>query len=342
MSNTATERHILTGLKAGEKTYSFDEKHDKTKPAQMWFCESDEGLIIFIVFYTQACRWSRCLGCNLPSRNSLYYVDYRALVAQIDYIFSQAEIIKQREKIKKVIISNNGSVLDEKTFSSTALMYLMAKINLNFPNVAILTIESRLEYVEPEELKFLSRALKEGDTPTELEFAIGFEAFDEKIRNEVYRKGLSLAKFEKFLKEISEYHYRLKCYFMQKPVPKMTDEEAILDIQQAIDYLSTAAKSHQIKINLHLNPTYVAFGTPLEKSFQEGNYFPPKLVDVAKAALYAENKGISVFVGLADEGQVCPGGSFIRNGEEKIAVKLGEFNRTQNFEILRSVITNRQ
>ena len=34
---------------------------------------------------------------------------------------------------------------------------------------------------------------------------------------------------------------------------------------QAMDYLSRQARQHNIRINMHLNPTYVASGTPLEK-----------------------------------------------------------------------------
>lgn len=342
MRDSRNEYQILIGLETGEKTYSFKKEHDKTKPSLVWFQESCEGLILFIVFYTQACRWTRCLGCNLPSLGSFHHIDYKALVAQIDYIFSRPEIMGRREEIRKIIISNNGSVLDEETFSSTALMYLMVKVNLNFPNLAVLTIETRPQYVQPEELEFLSRALKEGDTPTELEFAIGFEAFNDEIRNKVYRKGLSLKAFEKFLREITKYGFRLKCYFMQKPVPGMTDQQAIEDIRKAIGYLSKMAETYGIKISLHLNPTYVASGTILEKSFKKGEYFPPRLIDVARSVLFAEGKNVPVFIGLSDEGLSCPGGSAIRENDEIIVSKLEEFNRTQDFNILRSLVASAQ
>ena len=60
-------QQIERGSQAAGKTYQFDEAHDRTRPAEMWFQESEEGEILFLVFYSQACRWSRCLGCNLPS-----------------------------------------------------------------------------------------------------------------------------------------------------------------------------------------------------------------------------------------------------------------------------------
>lgn len=62
-----TRTQIEFGSKKAGKTYGFNTDHDPDRLAQMWFQTSVEGLILFTVFYTQACRWSRCLGCNLPS-----------------------------------------------------------------------------------------------------------------------------------------------------------------------------------------------------------------------------------------------------------------------------------
>ncbi len=157
------------GSEDGGKHYAFDHGHDANLPAQTWYQESDEGLIFFIVFYTQACRWSRCLGCNLPSLSSLKHVGYKSLIRQIDHVFADQALIARKGDIRKLIVSNNGSVLDEATFSSTALMYLLAKINLNLSNLATLCLETRPEYVDLAELEFLARVLREGDTPTELE-----------------------------------------------------------------------------------------------------------------------------------------------------------------------------
>ena len=123
---------ILKGTSIGGKSYAFDDAHDTNLPAQMWFQRSQEGDTLFIVFYSQACRWSRCLGCNLPSKMSSKHVGYKALMAQIDHVFADPRVTAARESIRKVIVSNNGSVLDQATFSSTALMYLLARLNLHF------------------------------------------------------------------------------------------------------------------------------------------------------------------------------------------------------------------
>ncbi|MDH5511015.1 MAG: hypothetical protein OEZ32_11785, partial [Nitrospinota bacterium] len=241
-----------------DKSYSFDETHDHNKPADLWFQDTAEGRALFIVFYSQACRWARCLGCNLPSLMSRGHVDFQALMAQVDHVIALPEFMESRAELRKVIVSNNGSVLDEVTFSSTALMYLVARLNQALPNLHVLSLETRPEYVDIPELEFLARALKEGACPTTLEVAIGFEAFDERIRNDMFKKGLSLKVFEKTAALLAEHRFALKCYFMLKPTPGLTDEEAVADIHAAIDYLDGVGRSLGLPINMHLNPTYVA------------------------------------------------------------------------------------
>jgi len=329
------ESRLLRTTRQSGKEYAFAARHSSRRPVEFWFQESDEGQILFVVYFTLGCRWSRCIGCNLPSKSSPHHIDFAALMAQIDFLFEQPAVRRRRRHLRKVIVSNNGSVLDEDTFSSTALMYLIAKLNLELPNVSILTLETRVEFVDEPELEFLARALKEGNIQTELELAIGFEAFDDQIRNRAFDKGLTLAGFECLCRLVAKFGYHLKCYFMQKPVPDLSDEKAIEDIRQAIDYLAGQARAHRIPINMHLNPTYVATGTRLQQQFDLGRYTPPFLRDVAEAALHAEGKSISLFIGLSDEDLACPGGSFLRRGEKRRIAAIEEFNRTQDFEHLR-------
>ncbi len=103
---------------------------------------------------------------------------------------------------------------------------------------------------------------------------------------------------------------------MLKPVPGITEEEAIEDIHLGINYLSELSCKHGINVNMHLNPTYVSYGTELETEFRKGNYQPPYLESARKAVLGAKDKNISIYVGLNDEGLAVPGGSFLREEEK--------------------------
>ncbi|NQT49698.1 hypothetical protein HQ571_03325 [Candidatus Kuenenbacteria bacterium] len=337
--NAGTDEIELAMTESG-KTYSFNEDHDEKLPAQHWFQESDEGMILFIVFYTQACRWSRCLGCNLPSLCSKFHVAYDSIMDQIDVIFSNPEVLKYRDRISKLIISNNGSILDEDTFSSTALMYLMSKLNRNFVKLSSISIETRPEYIDYSELDFLSRALKEGLTPTFMELAVGFEAFDDEIRNTHLKKGLDLGVLEKSVKQMAKFGFRLKCYLMLKPVPGISREAAVKDVQSALLYLDRLSHAYGIPINAHINPTYVARGTALEEAFAAGHYHPPTLHDTVRVALAAKGTRVSVFIGLYDEGLAVPNGSFIRPGpgDQHMIEEMEKFNRIQNFRVLENLL----
>lgn len=317
------------------KIYLRDDSHDETKPVATWFFQSSEGPMLFIVFYTKACRWDKCIGCNLPSLSASKNVYFYSLMKQIDFVYDKPDVARELNNIRHIIVSNNGSVLDEETFSTTALIYFVAKTNILVPNLSLLTIETRPEYVDPEELTIIARALKEGKTPTDLEIAVGLEAYNDNIRNKVFRKGLSLVALEQLAEKLSRYNFRLKCYVMQKPVPDMTDEEAAQDVKSAIDYLDNLATRFKIKVNMHLNPTYVAVGTVLEQEFLKNNYCPPFLEDVFRAVSHAKGKNISVQIGLNDEGLAILGGSFLRNdGDSELIKRLELFNATQDFTLL--------
>lgn len=340
MSSETVKKQIQFANQKAGKTYQFNETHDPTQLAQHWFQSSTEGLVLFLVFYTQACRWSRCLGCNLPSKVSQEHVPFGDIMQQVDNLFADPQIKRQCKTIQKVIVSNNGSILDEDTFSSTALMYLIARLNLNMPKLKTLCLETRPEYVDIPELEFIARALAEGESPTTLELAIGFEAFDDHTRNDLFDKGLSLEAFESLVQKVAPFDFHLKCYFMQKPVPGMTDEQAVADIRSAIEYLGRISRDHHVAINMHLNPTYVATGTALEPAFLAGTFTPPKLLDVAKAALRAKHENLSIFIGLSDEGLALPGGSFLTPAAEPLVAPLESFNRTQDYAILETLLAS--
>jgi uncharacterized Fe-S cluster-containing MiaB family protein len=129
---------------------------------------------------------------------------------------------------------------------------------------------------------------------------------------------------------------------MQKPVPGLSDAEAVADIHDAINYLSHIADKHDIHINMHLNPTYVAAGTALATAFREGRYTPPLLEDVAEAAYHARAKSVSTFIGLSDEGLAVEGGSFLLENSQVLVDKLELFNRSRNFNILEEICKNRK
>ena len=341
---------LITRTKKARKTYAFIDEGNPRVISEYWFQETHEGRLLFLVFYTMACRYSLCSGCNLPSKMSQNHIDYRNIMRQIDSVFYNILSDIEKKGLKKIIVSNNGSILDEDTFSTTALLYLIAKINMECPHVETVTLETRPEYVDLAELEVLARALREGDSPSALELAIGVEAFDDYIRNDIFNKGLEIRKLHELARDIATTNakhlekevddfkkIRLKTYFMLKPIPGLSDKDAINDIKGGINLLDELAKKYDIEINMHLNPTYVARGTILEHEFLKGNYTPPTLASTREAVLHAKDKNITLYVGLSDEGLAVDGGSFLRSDnpdEMKLYEKFEKFNSTQDFGFL--------
>jgi radical SAM enzyme (TIGR01210 family) len=314
----------------------FNDSHNPNRPLQFWFQESHEGVILFIVFYTQACRYGRCVGCNLYQQQSPHPIDRLCLIRQIDQVFHDEDILARSQEVNKIILSNNGSILDEQTFSSTALTYFMFLVGQHFPFTRVLSLETRPEYVSLREMEFLSH-IRQETILENIEIAIGVEAFSDHIRNVRFNKNLSIEAIEHLIERVSAYHFGVKCYFMFKPVSHMTTIEAINDIQSAIDFLDGCAQKYNVDINLHLNPTYVARGTCLASEFLQGLYEPPYLIDIVQAVKLGKGKRLNIFVGLNDEGLAVEGGSFLRAGDEGLVKTLEEFNKTQNYALLQKL-----
>ena len=325
---------LLKSTEAAGKTYGFNDGHDSSLPADHWFQDTLEGEAFFLILYTHACLWSVCQGCNLPALGSRTPVPADMLKRQIDHAFRELLPPQRARGLGKMILSNNGSVLDERTFPTEALEYFVRELASRCPNTKVLTLESRSEYVDASELDLLAAILREKVSSAVVELALGFEAFDDDIRNKVFRKGLTLKNFEKTAALAAAHGFHLKAYFMLKPVAGLSEEAAVEDVARGMEYLDALAAKHKVAINMHLNPTYAAKGTALGDAFLTGTYAPPLLDSLRRAALRAKGKRISLYLGLYDENQAVPGGSFIRPGDEALLERLKEFNRTQDFGLL--------
>lgn len=311
--------------------YDFNNSGNKTLPVMHWFQESPEGRVLFLVFYTQKCKWNRCTGCNLPSQSSEDFIEFGDIKKQIDYVFTHLVNyeITQGRSIDKIIVSNNGSVFDENTFPNSSLMYFLLKINETLPKLKKLTLETRPEFVELSELEVVRNIINETGN-TEVEIAIGFEVFDDHIRNQDFKKGLSLRHFENFVEKLAQNKFSLKTYFMLKPVVGMTDEFALQDILNAVGLLKTMEERYDIEISMHLNPTYGAFGTPLETAYNEKKWFPPTFDAISQIIEEAYNSSIELYVGLYDEGLAVEGSNWTYHTSKKDIDRVIQFNKTQN------------
>ena len=332
----------LAGMERAGKAMELDDVKSLHEPVGFFFQESYEGTVLFIILKSPPCRHGACTFCGLTETSTTREMIIDHYGDQIDFIFKHRDVHARASEIVKVIVSNQGSVLDEDTFPSVVLNYLFYKMARRLQNLKIVCLESRPEYVDDHELETFRRFLQEVCQDIQLEIAIGYEAHDTVLRNTHLNKGLVLREkansLEHLCSRMAENGFLLKCYFMQKPWMDMTDEEAIKDVKGGIDFLVEMMGIYSVQVSMHLNPTFAAKGTLLADAYEHGTFVPPTLLDLTRAALHAEGRGLPMFLGLNDEGLAVPGGSFLREEDLWMVEILEEFNRTQEFGLLHDLI----
>ena len=80
---------------------------------------------------------------------------------------------QKKTEMTTLILSNNGSLFDQETFSHVALLYTVCEAVQNLPNLNTVVLETRCEYVNDSELAHLRAVLDEGKHPIKYELAIG-------------------------------------------------------------------------------------------------------------------------------------------------------------------------
>lgn len=234
---------------------------ERDQPVSIWFDSIIGGNLLFLVYYSKKCTYELCNGCNLPDLVSNDTINSQELFQQTNYVYDFYMTAQEKKEMTTLILSNNGSLFDQGTFSHAALLYTVCEAVQNLPNLDTLVLETRCEYVNDSELSHIRAVLDEGKHRIKYELAIGVEVFDSTIRNKKVRKGLSNKGLERTCQSLARNGGGLRCYFMLKPVPDMSEKEAMQDIINGHAYLEKLAKEYEIPILMHLNPTFVSVGT---------------------------------------------------------------------------------
>lgn len=278
-------------------------RNDK-EPIEFWIYDSFVGKGLFLVLYSPKCRYAKCAGCNLPTlSSSTGLTTQEDIYKQADFVLDNSVSKSEKKTIKEVILSNNGNMFDTKTMPILSLLHIVNTCINKLPNLKKLTFESRLEYLKEYPLDSLIQTVELHNKDIQLEIAVGFEIFDENYRNTYYKKNLSFKMIEESMLLFSKFNIAVKFYLMFKSIPGLSLEDSITDVNNAAQYFSNLSKKYNIKINMHISPTYVATGTALEEEYKNGNYDPPSIFDIKK--LYETlniYENISYYISMNDEG----------------------------------------
>ena len=260
-------------------------------------------LDLLVIFNTLRCHYN-CSFCNLPTKSSSIPVPYDLLIAQFESaLMRHANVL---HVLERMTISNEGSVLDTQTFGEAALTTILQAAD-RMPALTRIVLETRPEFISQAYIKLLRSC----NTNAWLDFLVGFETLDDRIRNVVLGKRQSRSSLAEAMDAIASVERaRLTSYILLKCDTAFSDEQGVEEAKATIRYLVAEANSRRIPLSVRINPMYIATDVRWSTKAIKGGYRPPRLTDALEVARFAEMLGADAFIGLSTEGLADEANSF--------------------------------
>jgi hypothetical protein len=303
-----------------------------TALAPTWF-QGREGNRLVVILKAPGCSYDRrasggCKYCGfsrLTTQGSP--VSPANFLQQFTKSLQGEELVNQR--VIELDLFNSGNFLNPDEVPVEAQVGLLRQ-SASLPDLRVVVVESRPEYITEPSLEALHKALPRGP---QLEVGIGLDAYDDRLRQRILRKGIPRRAFESAVRRLGSTSTGLLCYVMLKPWD-MTNDEASADAFQCAQYAHEVAQRYGVECRIALEPTFVVPGTPLAQLYKDGSYTPPSLWLVVKT-LSEIAKFSAVRAGTWDEDlfplatpSACP------DCQPKLQEAITGFNRTQNIALL--------
>lgn len=264
-----------------------------------------QGFRLAVVLAAPGCGYARrtggCRFCGFAELSTR-----GAAVSPEEYL-AQADVIAEAvrtagEKVVEVDLYSSGSFLADEEVPAAARLGIVQRL-ATLPGLATLLVESRPEHVTAARL----RPLVEAAAGRTLLVGIGLESADQRVREQLMRKGFSLAAFERAAELVWEAGASLLVYALVKPAG-LDEAEAAADAVATACYLAGLRRrsgnpdgAAPPGLRLAYQPAFVARGTALEQEYLAGRYTLLSLwtvVEVVRAAAAL----LPVQVALWDEG----------------------------------------
>jgi radical SAM enzyme (TIGR01210 family) len=244
-----------------------------------------------------ALRTGGCTNCgflHLTTRG--VPVPAEKLLAQLEAGFNQHAT--ELDLVEGLELFCSGSFFCDEEIPADARQRLLSAAVARLPALRNVMVESRPEYIDADKLEQARAAL----APVPLEVAIGLETVDNVVRLRRIKKGFSLRGFEEAAVKVAESGATLVVYLLLKPMGCASDAEAVEDVLDSARYLVELRRRLSLPLRVALEPTFVLDETPLHDEWRAGRYTPPSLWAAARAAAAVSRLGLTVHLGLSDEG----------------------------------------
>jgi len=185
------------------------------------------GRRLIVILKSYPCSWGRCVFCPFAVEQS---VNIRDIIETNNAVINEALARLAEEDVERVSVFN-GSSFHELPLDTVLKLKPLAKGR-------ILDIEERSEYVTEDALRGIVDLLK----PEELVVRVGFEVWDEELREGYLRKGMpnsEVLRLAKLRRELRELGLPIKVYvyvlFGIKGIPEDKVMESVRRFKELFD-----------------------------------------------------------------------------------------------------------
>lgn len=253
-----------------------NEKYEMSYIRKMGNVQTHKTENELIILLPVGCFWAKKKGgCSYCGYQSLVeeMVSSTEPMTNIDII--KEELDKQTEIVHRISIFVGGSFFEIPKKEWLEIMQILNE----HKTIREICIETRPELITDENI---SAIIKAASNKT-VYVAIGLESSDDYIRNKIHNKGVTKEVFENAMKILLKYKIRPLIYVFVKPaVENMTDEEAIKDALNTIDY-SFEKGAYMIELECG----YIVENNAMYNLYQEGKYVPLTLWSIKRLLIKA-------------------------------------------------------
>ncbi len=247
------------------------------------------GKAIAMVLPTRACKYARakhggCSFCTLPSDNPLNPSDedLKRIPDNAERMFVEKSK-KYSDQILAVKFYTSGSFLDPWELPIEVREEILRRFS---KKVREIVIETRCEYVIKKHLDSVKKVID----PSRVIVAIGQETMNDEINKRSNNKGHTVKQFERAVRLLKQYGFRVKGYILLKPIfvsEKLAKDDAIFSAKQMI----------MLGVDgISINPCYIGKWTLMEMLFKRGGYSPPWLWTVLDVTIAIKRLGKDIIV----------------------------------------------
>lgn len=238
------------------------------------------------------------------------------------------------QAVDVLAIGCEGSMFDHRAIQPDALWQLISVAKARLPSSQV-QLETRADLIREDVIRRLQCALN-----GRLGIKTSLETLDDRVRNHVLEKRLSLPSFERGMISCFRYLVPVAVFVMVKPHYAMTEQDGLREAMETCDYLIDFAERHSGSISIRLSATYPVRGTPWGNEAYARKYLPPEITTMAAVGLHCAERGVPVSISLWEE-QLCDIDDTFWSHETSTILgfnRILRFTQTQNTSLLHDVL----